>query len=126
MSDAEQPRRDGFQPPVTQPPLVDWARLGRRVGITAAVLVSLALVGWLVTGLLDDGPVLQDLWGWMGLALAGMFVAEIWFVGGAALRGMLRAGERGERLAGGDVGILPPQVTRLLRRRDRQGDRADG
>jgi hypothetical protein len=37
---------------------------------------------------------------------------EFVVVGGSALRGMLRAGERGERLASGDVMLLPPQVRR--------------
>ena len=51
-----------------------------------------------------------------GLALALLFVAEVVIVGGSALRGMLAAGERGDRLASSDVSLLPPQLTR--RRRD--------
>ena len=41
-----------------------------------------------------------------------MIVVEFVVVGGSALRGMLRAGERGERLSGRDVMLLPPQVRR--------------
>jgi hypothetical protein len=99
-------------------PLVDWSRVGRRVGATAAVLAGLTVVVWLVAGLLGDGLTLRSLAGWGGLALGLMFVAEVVLVGGAALRGMLRAGARGERLAGGDVSILPPQLTRRRRRGD--------
>lgn len=99
------------------PSLIDWRRTGRRIGWSAAVLGALAILGWLVTGVAGGGPRLADLGGFLGLALAGMFLAELVFVGGAALRGMLRAGERGERLAGGDVSLLPPQLTRRTRRR---------
>lgn len=101
------------------PVLVDWTVAGRRLRLSATVLVSLALVAWIAGGLLHDGIVLRDVWGYLGLAAAGMFLAEIVVVGGSALRGMLRAGERGERLAGGDVGLLPPQLTRRTRDRDR-------
>lgn len=97
-------------------PLVDWSRVGRRVGLSAVVLAVLTVVVWLATGLLGDGLSLRSLAGWGGLALGLMFLAEVVLVGGAAVRGMLRAGERGERLAGGDVSILPPQLTRRRRR----------
>lgn len=101
----------------TEAPLVAWGRVGRRMGVTAAVAVGIALAGWIVAGVVGDGPTLRSLGGWVGLAVAIMFVAEVVFVGGAAIRGMLRAGERGERLASGDVSLLPPQLTRRLRRR---------
>lgn len=103
-----------------EPRLVDWHRLGRRLGLSASILIGLAVVAWLVTGLATDGLDPGDLAGFIGLALGGMFLAELVFVGGSALRGLLRAGERGERLAGQDVGLLPPQVTRrLFGRKDR-------
>jgi hypothetical protein len=100
------------------PPLVDWHRVARRVGVTATALLGLAVVVWVVRGLAGGGLVASDLFELVGLALLAMFVDEVVLVGGAALRGMLRAGERGERLASQDVGILPPQVARRLRRRD--------
>lgn len=100
------------------PVLVDWSVAGRRLRLSAIVLIGLAVVAWIVGGLLHDGPALRDLWGYLGLAAAGMFLAEIVVVGGSAVRGMLRAGARGERLAGGDVGLLPPQLSRRARDRD--------
>jgi hypothetical protein len=98
-------------------PLVDWAVAGRRLRASALVLLSLALVAWLVAGLLHGAVRLADVWGYLGLAAVGMFLAEVVVVGGSAVRGLLRAGERGERLAGADVGLLPPQVTRRRRPR---------
>lgn len=94
------------------PVLVDWTIAGRRLRLSAVVLIGLALAAWLVAGLLHDGIAVADVWGYLGLAAVGMFLAEVVVVGGSAVRGMLRAGERGERLAGGDVGLLPPQLTR--------------
>lgn len=100
-----------------QAPLLDWQRIGRRVGWSAAALGGVAVVAWVVIGLATGGPSLADLGGYIGLAVGGMFVVELVVVGGAAVRGLLRAGERGERLAGRDVGLLPPQVARWLGRR---------
>lgn len=77
----------------------------------------LAVVAWLVVGFASGGPDLSDLGGFVGIALGGMFVVELFVVGGAALRAMLRAGERGDRLARGDVGLLPPQLSRRSGRR---------
>lgn len=94
------------------PLLVDWPAIGRRLRTSALVLLGLAVAAWLVVGVAGDGVRIADVWGYVGLAFIGMFVAEVVFVGGSALRGMLRAGERGERLAGSDVGLLPPQLTR--------------
>ncbi len=97
--------------------LVPWERVGRRIALTAAGLAVATLLVWAIAGVIGDGHRVRDLAGWLGLALGLLFVAEVVVVGGAALRGMLRAGEQGERLAGGDVGILPPQLTRRGRRR---------
>lgn len=99
-------------------PIVDFSRAARRVRTSAMVLGSMAPVGWLVTGLVGDGLDPGDLGAWAGLALLGMFLVEVVVVGGSALRGMLRAGDRGERLAGGDVGLLPPQLTGRASRSD--------
>lgn len=103
--------------PEVEAPLLDWARIGRRIGWSAAALGTLAVATWLVVGLASGGPALADLGGYLGLAAGGMFVAELVVVGGAAVRALLRAGERGERLAQRDVGLLPPQVTRWMGRR---------
>lgn len=92
--------------------LVDYARTARRMRRSALVLTSTALLAWLVTGLLGEGVDPADLGGWAGAVLLGMFLVEVVVVGGSAVRGMLAAGDRGERLAGSDVGLLPPQLTR--------------
>lgn len=94
------------------PVLVDWPRAGRRLGRSALVLAAAAVVGWVVTSLVTGTWRGGMLGNWMGLALAGMLLVELWVVGGSALRGMLRAGQDGHRLAGDDVGILPPQLRR--------------
>lgn len=93
-----------------QPPLVDWRGTGRRLRRSAAGLLGGAVVAWLLVGLVGGGPRLSELGNYLGAAVGGMVLVEIVVVGGSALRGMLRAGERGERLAGGDVSLLPPQV----------------
>ena len=87
------------------------------MGIVAAVLVTLVVVGWLVDGIVGDtGFRLRVLGELGGLALLATFVAEVVVVGGASVRGMLRAGDRGERLAGSDVSLLPPQLRGCRRR----------
>ncbi len=100
-------------------PLVDWVVTARRVGRSSAVLLGLALLGWVVRAAIVDAWSWSHLGNWLGLALAGIFVVELFVVGGSALRGMLRAGERGERLASHDVGLLPP-IRRRRAGRDHQ------
>lgn len=92
--------------------LVDWRRTALRMRRSAVVLGVLVLVGWLVTGLLGDGLRPGALGAWVGLGMALLFLAEVVVVGGAAVRGMLRAGAEGERLAGDDVGLLPSRWRR--------------
>ncbi len=105
-------RADGAE---VAPPLVDFARMGRRLRRTAIVLGGLVAASWVLT-IPFAGPRMDVLMNLLGAALAIMFVAEVVIVGGSALGGMLRAGERGDRLASGDVGLLPPQLTRRRRR----------
>lgn len=102
----------GDHAPSAAPPIVDFSRAARRVRRSALVLGSVAVVGWSIAGAVTGGPDPADLGAWGGLALLGMFLVEVVVVGGSALRGMLNAGDRGERLAGGDVGLLPPQLSR--------------
>lgn len=90
--------------------LVDWGRTGRRVRASALLLGTAVLVVWTVVSVLGDGFDVRTLAGLVGLALGVLFVVELVVVGGAALRGMLRAGERGERLASDGVGLLPPRM----------------
>lgn len=89
---------------------MDWRRTGRRLRRSGLLLLGGAVAAWLLVGLATGGPRAAELGNYVGVALVGMLVVEIVVVGGSALRGMLRAGERGERLAGGDVSLLPPQV----------------
>lgn len=94
-------------------PLIDWARTGRRLRRVAAFLASLVVVAWVVLGLAgDSGFQLRLLGELVGLGLLVAIAAEVVIVGSVALAGMLRAGEQGERLAGSDVSLLPPQLRR--------------
>lgn len=93
-------------------PLVDWSRTGRRLAVGVAVTQSAAVVAWLVTGAAGSGLGAARLLGFVGLGLLAGFLVEVVVVGGSAVRGMLRAGARGERLASGDVGLLPPRPRR--------------
>jgi hypothetical protein len=101
------------------PPLgiVDWHRTARRLRWQLGVILALVVVAWLVLGIQGDGPTLRSLAELTGLGVLAAIVAEIVVVGGAALRGMLAAGARGDRLASSDVALLPPQVRRRLARR---------
>ncbi len=112
------PTPDGpaVDPALGRAPVVDFARLGRRLRTTALWLGGLVLVTWLVA-IPFRGVDVGLLWNLVGLALAVMFVAEVVIVGGSAMKGMLRAGEQGERLASSDVTLLPPQLSNWLARR---------
>lgn len=102
--------------------LVDWGRTGRRVRTSVAVLTGGVLVAWVVLSLAGGGFDAGTLGGLVGLAVTALFVVEVVVVGGAALRGMLRAGERGERLSSRGVGLLPPRIRAPgARRADRDG-----
>lgn len=105
--------------------LVDWHRTGRRVRTSVLVLAGAVLVVWVVLSLLGDGFEVRTLGGLVGLALALLFVVELVVVGGAAVRGMLRAGERGERLASRGVGLLPPRIPSVEERRSTNEEAAD-
>jgi hypothetical protein len=101
------------------PPLgiVDWHRTARRLRRQLAVILVVVAVAWLVLGIRSGGPTLRTLAELTGLGVLAAVAAEIVVVGGAALRGMLAAGARGDRLASSDVALLPPQVRRRLARR---------
>lgn len=92
--------------------LVDWRRTALRVRRSAMVVSTTAVVAWLVLGVFRGGPRLADLAVLVFIALVVMLVVEFVVVGGSAIRGMLRAGEQGERLASGDVMLIPPQLRR--------------
>lgn len=90
--------------------LVDWGRTGRRMRASVLGLSALVLLGWLVLSLAAGGFDPGTLGGLVGLGFIVLFVVELVVVGGAALRGMLRAGARGERLSSRGVGLFPPRM----------------
>lgn len=94
--------------------LVDWGGTGRRLRRIGLVALTAVVPLWVLLGSLDQGLTLRSLGEAAGLCLLVALSVEVAIVATAALRGMLAAGTRGERLAGGDVWLLPPQ---LLRRR---------
>lgn len=99
------------------PPIVDWGHTARRLRRQLVVLAAGIVVVWLVVGIARGSLTLALLAEIAGFGVLIAVALEFVIVGGAALRGMLRAGERGERLAGPDVSLLPPQVMCRLRRR---------
>ncbi len=98
------------------PPLVDWARTARRLRAVLLGLAGLVVIVWAVTAITRDGLELGLLGELVGVALLVAFLLEVVIVGGSAIRGLLTAGERGERLASEDVSLLPPQLARRRRR----------
>jgi hypothetical protein len=115
-------RRQGTRSCCTPDPaptlgIVDWHRTGRRLRRQLVVIVALVLVAWLLLAFRGDGATLRSLAELTGFGVLLAIAAEIVVVGGAALRGMLAAGERGDRLASTDVSLLPPQILRRLGRR---------
>ena len=92
--------------------LVDHAAVARRLRRWLVLLVVAVPTVWLVAGAASGGPEPARLAELAGVALLLGVVVEAVVVGGAAVRGALRAGARGERLASGDVALLPPQLRR--------------
>jgi hypothetical protein len=102
--------------PATPAPIIDWSRTARRLRAILLVIGSTVVIAWLVVGFLGDGPTLPLLAELLGIGLLVTFAVEVIVVGGVAIRGMLAAGERGDRLASQDVFLLPPQLLRGHRR----------
>ncbi len=99
------------------PSVVDYAATWHRLRRSLAIIGGLIVVGWLVGGAVTGHLELRALGELLGLGLLVSFAVEIVVVGGSAVRGLLAAGERGDRLSSPDVSFLPPQVGR------RRGDR---
>lgn len=99
-------------PEVAAVPIVDWRRTARRLRRQLLVIAGLVVAVWLVIGLAGAGLSVRLLAEVTGFGLFLAFLAEVVVVGGSAVRGMLVAGERGERLARADVTLLPPQLRR--------------
>jgi hypothetical protein len=115
------PVADG--PVVVAPPIVDWHRTARRLRAILVVIALVVVAAWVVDGVRGDGFALRRLGEFAGLGLLVAVVAEVVVVGGSAVRGLFLAGQRGHRLAGGDVGLLPPQLQRRGRRAGRPPER---
>lgn len=92
-------------------PLVRWRRLGRLVLVAALVAAALVAVGGGVLVVAAGRP-FGDVLPLAGLVVVAFLVTVVVAVGWSAVRGMLRAGDQGERLASRDVGLLPPQARR--------------
>ena len=101
-----------------QRPIVDWGRTARRLRVMLVVIAALVITVWIILGVTrGEGLALARLAELAGLGLLLAFLGEVVVVGGSAVRGLLEAGERGDRLASSDVSLLPPQLTRRCRRR---------
>jgi hypothetical protein len=111
-----EPAPDGPAAHEDRPSVVDFPRTIRRLRTSLTVVGSLVLLGWLVVGAVgDQGWSLRLLAELVGIGLFVSFAVEVVVVGGSAARGLLDAGERGDRLASADVSLLPPQLTRRRR-----------
>lgn len=95
--------------------LIDWTRIGHRIRRSAIVALSVIVVGSLATAVTRGSWREASIGGWIFVGAVIMIATEFVVVGGSALRGMLRAGERGERLAHPDVTLVPPQARRRKR-----------
>ncbi len=121
MGDHARARRSGPWPvvagdadrdvPVGYGQLVDWRRLCRRLWFLALGWAGFAVLGIGATTALSGDPAAAGAL-WAGVAALGFPASVVVAVALSAVGGMLRAGERRERLAGGDVGLVPPQVRR--------------
>lgn len=98
--------------------LIDWTRTALRLRRILLALGAVVLVVFVVLSIAEGAFRPSRLGELVGFALLLAFGIEVVVVGGSALRGMLTAGERGERLASADVGLLPPQVIRRARGED--------
>jgi hypothetical protein len=109
------PTEDPLEPSGAGPSIVDWRRTAHRLRTSVAVIGGLVTVGWLAGVVTTGGARLALLAELVGFGLLAAFVVEVVVVGGSAVRGMLAAGARGERLASSDVTLLPPQLSRRRR-----------
>lgn len=103
--------------------IIDHAGIARRLRRWSVLLLGATFAAWLLGGVVGDGLTLRGLTGLLGVAVLLAVFVEIVVVGGAAVAGALRAGERGHRLAADDVTLLPPQLAARVRRRRAPGAR---
>lgn len=91
--------------------LIDWTVVSRQVGAALAAASGLAVLGT-VAGVVAGSPLGAAAGRWSGIGGLVFALTAVGLVAFSALRGVARVGDRGERLAGRDVGMLPPQVRR--------------
>lgn len=96
-------------------PIVDLSRTARRLRLSFTLLGTVVVAVFAVASLTGGTAAWALLAELVGLALLTAFVVEVVVVGGSALKGMLAAGARGERLARDDVSLIPPQLLRRAR-----------
>jgi len=94
--------------PSPRGPIVEFPRLAARVRTSVAVLAALALVAVLVDGLVN-GLSFTVMIRWLSAFVVGLVVVIGVNVALHALRGAGTAQRQGERLAGDDVGLVPPR-----------------
>jgi hypothetical protein len=114
VTSADVTSTDGAAAPAA--PVVDFPRTLRRLRVSLLTVGALVALGWVVGGAVGDGWSLRLLAELVGFGLLASFLVEFVVVGGSAARGLLRAGERGDRLASADVSMLPPQLSRRRQR----------
>ena len=93
---------------MTREPLLDLSALARRLRRAAVVALGAGVVGAVVAQVMGLSPVA----GFLGGFVAVVLVADVVLVAFSALGGADRAQKRGERLAAGDVGLIPARRAR--------------
>lgn len=94
--------------PGPQGPLVEFPPLAARVRTAVTVLAALALVAVVIDGLVN-GLSFTVMIRWLSAFVVGLVVVVGVNVALHALRGAGAAQRQGERLAGDDVGLVPPR-----------------
>lgn len=100
--------------------LVHWRGLVRLV-LGAAVAAAVLLSGAAVLVLASGRPI-GEVAPFVGIVVVALLGTVVLAVAWSALRGMLRAGDVGERLGSKDVGFLPPQARRRGHGRSRRDE----
>lgn len=93
------------------PRLLDFAALAARLRTVTVVLAVLAVAATVIDGLLG-GLTFGVMLRWAGVFVVAMLLCAGVSVAVQALRGVDAAQRRGERLSGGDVGLVPPRRPR--------------
>jgi hypothetical protein len=88
--------------------LLNLAALGRRLRITLLVATGVGVLAAAVAAVIGSRPLAVGL----GAFVAAVVIADLVLVAVSALGAADRAAKRGERLGGGDVGLLPPRRRR--------------